>query len=79
MARCRTCKQRKWQVHLNNSQQLRAAMAEALLSTHGPSLVEKRRMQMKIAAEFCRLGKADIPETCTEYNRSWWRSLIMGD
>ena len=54
-------------------------MADCLLETHEPSAAAKHKMQMEIVSEFCRLGKVDIPEACTEYKRSWWRSLIMGD
>ena len=66
-------------MHLNASQQLRSIMADCLLETHEPSAAAKHKMQMEIVSEFCRLGKVDIPEACTEYKRSWWRSLIMGD
>lgn len=78
MVRCLTCKYSKWQRYLTSLQQLKKCMADMLLETHEPSRAEKRRMELEIVTEFCKLGKEDISEDCATYSYSRLRRLLRG-
>lgn len=63
---CKGCKYKKWRRRFSQDQRI-----QRLIIDLSEDRDQRVRLGLKLAAEFCKLGKTNIDSGCSMYIRKW--------